>query len=228
MYLASFLNGSPGNPSPSNYISNSLKYELLLNWPVISSPPEIPILLIYVPLSHNWNPRITFLLFSEQVQSKLPARLTSLKPSQGLFPSSEQEDVTPPLAPPHCVQSKLVVGSEIHCGVSLWMLTSPLPAKAMLAQWTSPSHPRDGAQLCPESRWGSLDRMITDVMSFTVSSPCPDATSHAWPPAGPATGLSVGRHTAAYLWRGLREERQPSPSASCPSWAARGPSWSRW
>lgn len=31
-----------------------------------------------------------------------------------------------------------------------------------------------------------------------------------------------------YLWQGLQVARLPSPSASCPSLAAVGPSWSRW
>lgn len=87
------------------------------------------------------------------------------------------------------------------------------------------------SSLCLESRWGCLHYSGTEWQVLHPST-IPLPWCHIWLQAHPCInqgGFHVRNcRSCSYLWQGLQVGRLPSPSASCPSVAAVGPSWSHW
>lgn len=91
-----------------------------------------------------------------------------------------------------------------------------------------PPHPR---LLCLECRWGCLHYSGTEWQVLHPST-VPLPWCHIWLQAHPCINQG-GFHlrncrSCSYLWQGLQVGHLPSPSVSCPSVAAVGPSWSHW
>jgi hypothetical protein len=86
-----------------------------------------------------------------------------------------------------------------------------------------------GAPVMMESSGGVRRKFHWISYPPSVYFPALTLLSIPGPPWISHCGSHVGNcRPIPYLWQGLQEEHLPSPSASCPSWAAEGPSWSHW